>query len=228
MRKRITVFGFIAIFSVIAIYAQSVFVSKNPLTDSDNPETDQDSLKNKIKDGDIIFHTSLSDQSKVIQLATGSKYSHCALIFKDGKEYVVFEAAQIVKRVPLNEWIARGQNSKYVVKRLKNADQILTPITLAKMKAIGKSFDGKSYDLTFEWNDNEMYCSELIWKIYQRTTGLEIGKLQRLGTFDISSHTVQNKIKERYGNHVPLDELVISPAAIFNSDLLTTVATNED
>ncbi len=36
-----------------------------------------------IKEGDIIFQTSLSSQSKAIQLATNSKYSHIEIIFKD-------------------------------------------------------------------------------------------------------------------------------------------------
>jgi hypothetical protein len=33
-------------------------------------------------------------------------------------------------------------------------------------------------------------------------------------------------MKERYGDKLPLDEVVISPAAIFNSELLTTVKSN--
>ena len=35
-----------------------------------------------IKEGDIIFQTSTSSQSKAIQLATHSKYSHVGIIFK--------------------------------------------------------------------------------------------------------------------------------------------------
>lgn len=38
------------------------------------------SEKNTLKDGDIIFQTSLSGQSKAIQAATGSPYSHCGII----------------------------------------------------------------------------------------------------------------------------------------------------
>jgi hypothetical protein len=33
-------------------------------------------------------------------------------------------------------------------------------------------------------------------------------------------------MKERYGNNVPMDEKVISPAAMFNSSLLVTVEEN--
>jgi hypothetical protein len=34
---------------------------------------------------------------------------------------------------------------------------------------------------------------------------------------------VRAKLQERYGQHVPLDEPVISPQAIFESPLLVTV-----
>ena len=42
----------------------------------------------------IIFQTSLSRQSLAIQIATKSEYSHCGLIFIEGKEISVLEALQ--------------------------------------------------------------------------------------------------------------------------------------
>lgn len=122
--------------------------------------------------------------------------------------------------------IARGQDGKYVIKRLKNADQVLTPTTLTKMKQVGDQFKGKNYDLTFEWSDDKIYCSELIWKIYQRATGIEIGKLEKLSDFDLTNEAVKKKMKERYGDKIPTEEIVISPASIFDSELLTTVKSN--
>ena len=94
------------------------------------------------------------------------------------------------------------------------------------MKQIENQFKGKNYDLTFEWSDNKIYCSELIWKVYQRATGIEIGKLQRLCDFDLTNEVVKNKMKERYGNKIPVNEIVISPEAIFESELLETVKSN--
>ena len=176
-----------------------------------------------LKNGDLIFQTSLSNQSKAIQLATHSEYSHCGLVFKEGKQWFVFEAVQPVKRTPLDKWIKRGKGGHFVAKRLKNADQVLTPEAIASMKQIGKQFMGKNYDLTFEWSDDRIYCSELIWKIYQRATGIEIGRLEQLRNFDLSSSTVQRIMRQRYGNNIPLDEQVISPASVFNSELLETV-----
>lgn len=183
----------------------------------------QAQMSTVLKNGDLIFQTSLSSQSKAVQLATHSTYSHCGIVFKEGNKYYVFEAIQPVKRTPLHKWIARGKDGHYVVKRLKNADQVLTPAALQKMKAVGDQFKGKNYDLTFEWSDNRIYCSELIWKMYQRATGIEIGKLEKLRSFDLSNEAVKKKMMERYGDNIPLEETVISPAAVFESELLITV-----
>ena len=121
----------------------------------------------KLKNGDIIFQTSKSAQSKAIQLATGSKYSHMGIVYQQGEKYFVYEAVQPVKLTPLKEWIERGESGHYVVKRLKNADKVLTESALQKMQKVGEQFSGKSYDIYFEWSDDKIYCSELVWKIYR-------------------------------------------------------------
>lgn len=186
----------------------------------------QKNPEGELRDGDIIFQTSLSSQSKAIQLATKSKYSHMGIIHKQGDEIYVFEAIQPVKLTPLNEWIARGENGHYVVKRLKNYDNILTDDVLNKMKSVGEKYKGKNYDLYFEWSDDRIYCSELVWKIYKQAIGIEIGELQKIREFDLSDPRVKNKIKERYGENLPEEELVISPASMFESDLLYSVYSN--
>jgi uncharacterized protein YycO len=177
----------------------------------------------KIKDGDIIFQTSLSGQSKAIQLATHSKYSHCGIVYKKDNELFVFEAVEPVKLTPLSKWIARGEGGKFEIRRLKNREQILTPAVLEKMKQVENSFAGKHYDIYFDWSDDNIYCSELVWKVYKEATGLEIGRLEKLRNFDLSSEAVKQKMKERYGDHIPLDENVISPVSIYNSELLKPV-----
>lgn len=178
------------------------------------------------KDGDIIFHTSLSAQSKAIQLATKSPYSHCGIIVTHKGGLYVYEAVQPVKFTPLQEWITRGKDAKYVVKRLKNAEAILTPAALEKMQKEGQKFLGKNYDLRFEWSDDKIYCSELIWKIYKRALNIELGTLQKIGDFDLSAPAVQQKVNERYAGKVPLNESIITPVAVFDSDKLFTVYQN--
>ncbi|SUJ28431.1 Uncharacterized distant relative of cell wall-associated hydrolases [Sphingobacterium spiritivorum] len=176
-----------------------------------------------IKEADLIFQSSLSELSKAIQLATKSPYSHCGIIFKEGEEYVVLEAVQPVQKTPLSDWIARGENSQYVIRRLKKADQILTADILTNMKKEGEKLEGKDYDVRFEWSDDKIYCSELIYKIYERAAGIKLGKLQQLKDFDFTNPAVKAQLKERYGHHIPLNETVISPAAVFESELLETI-----
>ena len=181
------------------------------------------SIPGALQDGDIIFQSSTGRQSKAIELLTKSKYSHCGIIYsKRGKLYV-FEAVQPVKLTPFSEWIERGRGGHYVVKRLKNADSVLTPDNLEKMKKAGAPFTGKNYDLTFEWSDEKIYCSELVWKIYKRALNIEVGETEVLGDFDLSHPEVQQIVRERYGDNIPTNETVISPEAIFVSPLLKTV-----
>lgn len=226
MKKIIIILGLLGLTIFAGLYVKRKLYDPHHRLDNAKNEVKQLVANDEIKNGDIIFHTSLSKQSKAIQLATNSKYSHCGIVYSDNGLYYVFEAIQPIKTTPLDKWIARGENGHYVIKRLKNADQVFTTETLKKMKKEGERFMGKNYDLTFEWSDDKIYCSELIWKIYKRATGIEIGKLEKLSKFNLTNEAVKKKIKERYGDKIPMDEIVISPAAIFDSELLETVTSN--
>jgi uncharacterized protein YycO len=226
IKKTLFILGILGLTLCSGLYGYSRIFNSNDNLEHARKEVQKLADQDEIQNGDLIFQTSLSEQSKAIQLATKSEYSHCGIIFKEGNDYYVFEAIQPVKRTPLDKWIARGKDSEYVIKRLKNAEQVLTPTTISKMKQVGEEFRGKNYDLTFEWSDDKIYCSELIWKIYHRAAGIEIGKLEKLSDFDLTSDAVKKKMKERYGNKIPLNEIVISPASIFNSELLVTVKSN--
>jgi hypothetical protein len=176
-----------------------------------------------LRDGDIVFQTSRSAQSSAIQLATHSRYSHMGMIVRrEGKPFV-FEASATVRYTPFDAFVARGDGRHFVVKRLRNAADQLTPKVFQKARAMLPTLAGKRYDLAFEWSDERMYCSELVWKIYERVLGVRLGELQRLRELDLDQPAVAAKLRERYGRDVPLDEPVISPAAIYASPLLQVV-----
>jgi uncharacterized protein YycO len=173
-----------------------------------------------LRDGDIIFQTSRSGQSLAIQRATHSPYSHVGLVFlRDGKPFVL-EAIATVRYTPLAAWTTRGDGAKYVVRRLKSG---LSADQARALRTAAESHAGKPYDLYFEWSDERIYCSELVWKAYRDALGVEIGTRQKLRDFDLSDAIVKAKMRERYGTEVPLDEPVISPGAQFASTLLRTV-----
>jgi len=193
-----------------------------------NEQVSQLTAKGAIRDGDVIFQTSLSTQSKAIQIATHSKYSHCGIIFSfdtGNAKYYVIEAEGRVKWTPLTKWIARGEDGHYVIKRMVT-DPMIPDEMLTRLKQICEGYLGKKYDPYFEWSDDRIYCSELVWKAYYKLNKFELGKPQQLKDFDLSNDMVKAKLAERYGDKIPLNDTVISPAAIFDSNMLKTVAEN--
>jgi len=177
----------------------------------------------ELRDGDLIFHRSQSAQANALERALKSPYTHMGIIFLEDHQPIVYEAIGPVKSTPLGEWIDRGLDGEYVVKRLTNAQSVLTPNAIAALKNAVLEYEGKGYDLYFEWSDDRIYCSELVWKAYKDALGIEIGELARFGDHDFSDPLVQATLRERFGEDIPSEELVISPADIFASTRLKTV-----
>ena len=80
------------------------------------------------------------------------------------------------------------------------------------MKKLGETFKGKCHDKYFEWSDEKIYCSELVWKLYKQAVNIELGSPEKLSDFNLTSKEVQDKLNEKYEGKIPYDETVISPA----------------
>lgn len=208
---------FILSFGCAFFVAIKVFPN-NPFTGNKT----QTNVAASIQEGDLIFQTSESKQCEAVRIATNSKFSHCGVIFKENGNWMVFEAVQPVKVTTLEQWILHGRDSKYVIKRLKDSS-VLNAAVLSKMKNYGKSLLGKDYDAYFEWSDDRIYCSELIWKVYKNGAGIELSKTKQLKDFNLTDPRIQPILKERYGNEIPLDEKVVAPSDLSDSELLKTI-----
>jgi uncharacterized protein YycO len=177
------------------------------------------------RNGDIIVQTSISSQSKYIQKITESNYSHTGLIEKIGNDYWVIEAVNPVKKTQIDDWIKRGKNNKYSVYRFKN----LTENQENAVVSEAEKFLGRPYDVLFEPSDSKVYCSELVYKAFQRGIGVEVGTKEDLS--DLIDKSV-NKIPElkslvnlRFGEKIP-DYSVITPSSIIKSDKLEKIYSN--
>lgn len=224
MTKKFLILGIAFLFSAIVVFAFSGFHSSSELSKGKiKSNSDQ---YDWLRDGDIVFQTTSSMQCEAVQLATKSPYSHCGIVFKKNGSWCVLEAVQPVRYRSFDLWIKQGENGHYVVKRLKNADDLITSEVVKKMQKEGAKMLGKNYDITFEWSDKEIYCSELVWKIYKRVLDIEVGNLKKLEDFDLTSDIVKRILKERYGSNIPLQETVISPADIFDCEQLILVKSN--
>ena len=176
------------------------------------------------KDGDVIFHTSKSRQSKMLKYATGSSLTHVGVIFFEKGEPYVFEAVSPVKKTKLSSFISRGEDSEYKIMRTKTE---LTSKQAKKIKSYVKFQLGKQYDLKFQWSDSKMYCSELVWKGYA-AAGIELCETKTFEDFSLTGKAVLSAIKSRYGSDKNFNEkeTVVAPADLFESDKLALVFDN--
>lgn len=193
-------------------------IATAPTKGSAQPKTDG------WQDGDILFQGSISPQCKAIEQATGSPWTHCAIVFTDANGPYVIEAVQPVRRTDLKAWLARGRNGVYVAKRMKEP---LDAAAIERMKAEAARYMGMDYDAYFQWDDARIYCSELVWKIYKQGAGIEVGEVERFGDMDLSGRETRMILNDRFGEAVPKDEPVVTPASIFRSPLLVTARSNE-
>jgi hypothetical protein len=167
-----------------------------------------------IREGDVIFQTSQSQQSPLIQIATQSTISHCGIIIiKDGKPYVL-ETLKTLVLTPLDKFIARGKDGKYWLKR-SNKENI-------KIKY--GSYLGKPYDLAFKFDNDKFYCSELIYDIYKNQLSIELCGPKKvsdyliLGTGKIPQ--IEKAMKKR---GIAKDQYAVAPVDVFESVYLKDV-----
>ncbi len=187
--------------------------------------------KNKIsnlfvQDGDLIFQSSYSKQSQAVEIATNSKYSHCGIIFIENNVPYVYEAVQPVGKRKLLDWISSGVDQTCVIKRFKGLDT-LDKNSILRMKEYAASQFGKNYDGYFSWSDKEMYCSELVYKTYKNCINFVLAQPKTLRDFNIDAPVVRKIMKDRYGDDIPYDELMISPGQLYDAPSLFTVYSNE-
>jgi len=176
------------------------------------------------KNGDIILQQTPGQQAKAVQIATNSEWTHVGVVFITNGKPVVFEAVQPVQVITLKEYINRSLNGKYKVMRLKDTNSI-TEQSVKKAITWAKSQVGKNYDGRFQWSDKTLYCSELVWKLFKTSNDIELCTPKRVRDYNIKHPTVKKLIRQRFGSikQLNLDELIVAPSDIAESELLITV-----
>lgn len=176
-----------------------------------------------LQPGDIVFSSATRGGGEAIVAATGSPYAHCGIVFSQNGKLMVLEAVQPVGVIVLEKFIARSDPKAFAVRRPKVQP---TPEAFAKARAWGAAQVGKDYDPGFQWSDDKMYCSELVWKIYKEA-GIELCPPRRFRDYDLAKPSVKKMIDERFGGmaKLPLDEKVVAPSDLADSPLLEAVPT---
>ena len=203
MKKILIAIGILIV--AIAIPLRSWLIE--PLSAQDAPITD-------IREGDVIFHTSQSSQSPLIQIGTRSHITHCGIVvIKEGKPYVL-ETLKTLVLTPLDKFIVRGKDGKYWLKRSDKED----------IKIDYAHHLGKSYDFAFSFDNDIYYCSELVYDIYKRQLGIELCTPKQIGDYLILGTDKLDKIEEAMSRRgITKEQYAVAPVDIFESEHLYNV-----
>ena len=167
-----------------------------------------------VREGDVIFQTSLSQQSPLIKMGTRSTITHCGVVvMKDGKPYVL-ETQKTLVLTPLKKFIARGKDGKYWHKRPK----------LDNIKIKYSGYLGKPYDLAFKFDNGKFYCSELIYDVYLDQLGIELCKPKAIDDYLIlGTHRIPKIKRAMEKRGITMEQYAVAPVDVFNSKELKFV-----
>ena len=168
--------------------------------------------------GDILFQSlPRGPLVDAIEGISQSEWSHCGVLVRKDDAWMVAEAIGEVRLTPLNQWILRGRWSRVASYRLRNPPADLR----AQINAALQPFMGKPYDFSYAPDDAFIYCSELVYKAYERSFGVSIGTWQTLGS--LNWQPFEGYIREVENGRLPLDRPMITPVAVTRSDQLVQV-----
>ena len=165
--------------------------------------------------GDIVFQSFPPNPLTIaIEGCTHSPLSHCGIVTTKprakgkGTEWVVLEAVGPVKETALGDWIRRGRDHHLAVFRLQGELAGKIPHILGA----ATRYSGRPYDSRFRWDDQTIYCSELVHKAVRDATGTELGKMEKLGSLNWKPH--EATIRALENGEPPLDRQMITPVAL--------------
>ncbi|MFT5354458.1 MAG: hypothetical protein ACI9KE_001663 [Polyangiales bacterium] len=176
----------------------------------------QSGVENDVQAGDVIFHRSRSAQSRIIRQVTNSPWTHVGVVFEREGALWVLEAVQPVKWTALQTWVRRGRGAEYTIRRPRAA---LSGDALNTLREHGERFLGRRYDTRFEWDERRIYCSELVWLMFEQALGVRLSEPQRWRDLTLS-RAARRLARQRLGRLPPPEALIVTPAALLDSTAL--------
>jgi len=168
------------------------------------------------QEGDIVFQRlGGAELLEMIAGITQSDYTHCGIVARGANgKWKVIEAIGPVREVGLDQWISAGDRGGFAVYQLKEEHREAIPAVIA---AARKEI-GKPYDIRYRFDDEKIYCSELVFKAYRTATGEKLGNVKILE--ELNWEPFKDFIKELEQGPVPLKREIITPLDLALADQL--------
>jgi len=172
------------------------------------------------KEGDIIFQNNKAKSKDLLAFLSNTTYNNAGILFVKNGRWYVLDAAKSVQLTPLKKWVKEGVDHSFVVKRLKDG---MSQEAVEKMRSLSAEYLGKPYDQKYEWSDKAFYSSELVWKMFDAALGVKLSDLRTFSEFNFSDENVKRAMQEVFGNDIPVYEQIVTPADIYNSNMLEII-----
>ncbi len=166
--------------------------------------------------GDVVLQASTSERSALIRKASRSPYSHVGLVERAKDGVFVLEAVQPVSRTPLATWVKRGEGGWVTVLRPKSLDAKARN----RVVAAAKKELGKPYDARYRWDDERLYCSELVVKAFARGAGLSVGQQEVVKTLELSDEELA--LAAKLG--VSASQTLVTPGSLVGDESFEVLA----
>jgi uncharacterized protein YycO len=168
------------------------------------------------QNGDVVLQASKSERSALIRKASRSPYSHVGIVEVANDGVFVIEAIQPVSRTPLAAWIKRGDGGWVTVLRARGLDEAARRrVVRAAKKELGKPYDAK-----YQWDDEKLYCSELVVKAFARGADLSIGKQEQVK--DLALTPAELAFAAKKG--VPGTQSLVTPGSLAEDDAFELIS----
>ena len=141
-----------------------------------SPETLRQ-LSPRLEDGDLIFIRISNPIFRRVAETTGSWETHVGVLFSgpNGTWEVAESKFPFSKFSPLDHFIARSEHGRFYIIRSRAG---LTSGEKANLREAASARLGILYDLGFNYDSPNLYCSKFVAQIYQQATGYEVGRVQ--------------------------------------------------
>lgn len=170
------------------------------------------------QEGDILMQSlPRSELVDAIESVSRSPWSHTGILVKRDGHWLVAQALMNVHYTPLLEYIIQGRDLRIDAYRVKG----LTPEQRSKIQPGIAKLLGRPYDINYEPSDRKIYCSELVWKVYDRELGIQVGAWEKLG--DLNWQSAETMIRAAAKGALPADLQMITPVGLTKTAKIVAV-----
>ncbi len=170
-----------------------------------------------LQTGDIVFQESLYPNHQVIGWLSRNTINHCGIVLEENNRYYVVEVLNGVQKTPMDTWVARGLKREYLAMRLSERPENWDRLKIEIIKVMKKPTD-----FYFRWTDEAYYNAELVYKMYERALGIQLGKFRVILTPTLSD-SLRQKLGS-YNHKLPAKLEIITPLDILSDTKLELIA----